>query len=61
MTIWRMRIACWITKSTNTYLECLIRITVPLQLRVRLHESPLMLRYTQTVCRVIAKDNVCGS
>jgi hypothetical protein len=30
MTMYRVRIACWITKYTNTYLECLILITVPL-------------------------------
>jgi len=22
MTIWRTRLACWISKSTNTYSEC---------------------------------------
>ena len=31
VTIWRMRIACWIPKATNTYLEYVILITVPLQ------------------------------
>jgi hypothetical protein len=31
MTIWRMRIACWITKATNTYSEYVIFIAFPLQ------------------------------
>ena len=26
MAIWRMRIACWITKATNTHSECVILI-----------------------------------
>jgi hypothetical protein len=32
MTMWRMRIACWIPKSTVTHSECVIRIAFPLQL-----------------------------
>ena len=31
MTIWRMRIACWIPKATNTHSEYLILIAFPLQ------------------------------
>ena len=31
MTIWRMRIACWIPKATNTYSEYVIFISFPLQ------------------------------
>jgi len=27
MTIWRMRIACWMTKATDTHLEYVILIT----------------------------------
>jgi hypothetical protein len=30
-TIWRMRIACWINKATNTHSECVIIIAFPLQ------------------------------
>ena len=26
MTIWRMRIACWITKATNAHSECVILV-----------------------------------
>jgi len=31
MKIWRMRIACWIPKATDTHLEYVIRIALPLQ------------------------------
>ena len=40
MTTWRMRIACWIPKATNTHSEYVILIDLPLQL---LHESASML------------------
>jgi len=31
MTIWRMRIACWVPKATNTHSEYVILIAFPLQ------------------------------
>jgi len=31
MTIWRMRFACWIPKTTNTHSEYVILIAFPLQ------------------------------
>jgi hypothetical protein len=31
MTIWRMRIACWIPKATDTHSEYVILIAFPLQ------------------------------
>jgi len=31
MTIWRMRIACWIPKATNTHTGSVILIAFPLQ------------------------------
>jgi len=31
MTIWRMRIACWIPKATDTHSEYVIFIAFPLQ------------------------------
>jgi len=30
ITIWRLRIACWIMKTTNTHSECVILIAFPL-------------------------------
>jgi hypothetical protein len=44
MTIWRMNIACWIPKATNTHSEYVILIDFPLQ--QWLHDRPSMLRYT---------------
>jgi hypothetical protein len=44
MTIWRMRIACWIPKATNTHSQYVILIAFPLQ--QWLHERTSMLRYT---------------
>jgi hypothetical protein len=43
MTIWRMRIACWVPKATNTHSEHVILIAFPPQ--QWLHEHPSMLRY----------------
>ena len=47
MTIWRMRIAYWIPKATNTHTACVILIAFPLQQWLSKRAS--MLRYTYTV------------
>jgi hypothetical protein len=47
MAIWRMRIAYWITKATNTHSEYTILIAFPLQQWLR--ERTSMLRYTYFV------------
>jgi len=31
MTLWRMRVACWITKATDTHSEYVTLIALPLQ------------------------------
>jgi hypothetical protein len=49
MTIWRMRVACWLTKATNTLSEYVI-IIVFFSLRQWLHERVSMLRYTYIAC-----------
>jgi len=54
MTIWRMRIACWITKATNTNSKYVILIAFSLQ--QWLHERTSMLRHTCTACLVITKS-----
>ena len=41
MTVWRMRIACWIPKATNTHSQYVILIAFPLQ--QWLHERASML------------------
>ena len=48
MTIRRMRIACWITKTKNTHSEYVIPITFPLQ--QWFHQRASMLRYIYIVC-----------
>jgi len=48
---WRMRIACWIVKATNTHLEYVIIIAFPLQ--QWLHERASMLRCTYINCLVL--------
>jgi hypothetical protein len=53
MTIWRMRIACWITKATNTPSKYVILIPFPLQ--QCLNESVSMLGYTYIACVVNIK------
>jgi hypothetical protein len=50
MTIWRMRIACYIPNTTNTHSDYVTLIAFPLQ--HWLHESASMLCYTYIVCLV---------
>jgi hypothetical protein len=44
ITIWHMRIACWITKAAGTHSEYVKLIAPPLQ--QWLHERAQLLRYT---------------
>jgi len=44
MTIWRMRITCWIPKATDTHSEYVILTAFPM--RHQLQERAQMLRYT---------------
>jgi hypothetical protein len=50
MTIWCMRIACWIPQTTNTHSEYVILIAFPLQ--QWLHERASMLHYTY-IARIV--------
>jgi len=43
MTIWRMRVACWLPEATNTFLEYVILIAFPLQ--ESLYERASLLHY----------------
>ena len=43
MTKWRVRIACWITKATNTPSEYVLLLVLPLQ--QWMHERASVLRY----------------
>ena len=49
-TIWRMRIACWIPKATNTHSQYVTLIAFPLQ--QWLHERASLLRHTYVACLV---------
>jgi hypothetical protein len=51
MTMWRMRITCWIPMATNTRSVCVILIAFPLQ--QWLHERASILRYTYVACLVL--------
>jgi hypothetical protein len=50
MTIWKMRIACWIPKDMGTHLEYSVIFAFPLQ--QWLHERASLLRYTYIACLV---------
>jgi len=45
MTVWRMHIACWIPKATNTHSEYVILIVFPLQHWLHKHASMLCYTY----------------
>jgi hypothetical protein len=51
MTIWRMRIACWIPKAINTHSEYVIITVFPLE--QWLYERASVLRYTYLDCLLI--------
>ena len=50
VTMWRMRIACWITKARNAHPEYVLLIAFPLQ--QQLHERASTLHCTYTACLV---------
>ena len=51
MTIWRVHIACWITKFTYIHSEYVILTVLPLQ--QGLHESASVLPYIYMACLVL--------
>ena len=48
VTIWRMRITCWIPKATDAHSEYVIATAFPLQ--QWMHENASMLGYTYIAC-----------
>jgi len=58
MTIWRMRITSWIPKATDTHLEYVILIALPLQQSLR--ERSSILGYTHIACLVITRSVYCA-
>ena len=57
MTIWRMRVACWIPKATSTQSEYGIHISFTLQ--QWLHERASLLGYTYIACLVLTSITSC--
>jgi len=53
LTIWRMRIACWIPECTNTHSHYVILSAFPLQQWLK--ERASLLRYTYIACLVITE------
>jgi hypothetical protein len=53
ITIWRIRIACWITKATDTQTHSEYVTLIAYALLQLLHERPPMLRYTHTTLSVL--------
>jgi hypothetical protein len=51
MTIWGMRITCWITKATNTLSQYVTLIAFPLQ--QWLQERATILHYIDIACIVL--------
>ena len=51
MTIWCMRVACWILKAKNTHSQFLILIDFPPQQWLK--ERGSVLRYTYIACPVL--------
>jgi hypothetical protein len=69
MAIWRMRVACWISKATNTHSEYVILIACPLQQWLRERTTMLRNTYISRLVRTLAPIvvilcvfvGVCGS
>jgi len=59
MTIWRIRLSCWIPKATNTQSEYVIITAFPQQLW--LHERASILRYTYIACLVYRRSDTLKS
>ena len=53
MTIWRLSIACWIPKATNTPSEYIILTAFPLQQWLRERASMLRYTYVDRLARVL--------
>jgi len=53
LSVWCMRIACWITKATITHSDYVIIMAFPQQ--QWLHERTSVLLYTYFACLVIFK------
>jgi len=57
MRIWRMRVAYWIPKASDTLSESVTLSAFPLQRWLQTRDS--LLRYTYTVCLVSFVTHIC--
>ena len=55
MTIWRMRIACWIPKATNTHSDYVILIALSLQ-RMVARTRLIVTLYVQYIACLVIKS-----
>ena len=56
LTVWRMRIACWMPKATNTHSEYVTLIAFLRQ--PWLHQGTKTLRYTYIACLVYVDSHM---
>ena len=56
MAIWRLRVAFWIPKATNTHPQYVTLIAFPHQQRS--HENASMLRYTDIAAEAVAYPGI---
>ena len=56
MTVWRMRIACWTLKATDTRTRTGCVILTAVTLHQRLHERASTSRHTDAACLVIPQQ-----
>ena len=57
MTVWRLRIACWIPKATNILVHSQYIIIIAFPLQRWLHERASVLRYTYSTLPVLLFNN----
>ena len=60
MTVWRLRVACSITKATNTHSEYVIITAFSWQQWLREHVSMLRFTCTHMACLVYGDHELCS-
>jgi hypothetical protein len=61
ITIWRMRIACWVTMATDTHTHSEYVTVTAFTLQQWLHERTSLLRYTYIICIVKLPEDTQAS
>jgi len=60
MTIWCIRLACWIAKATNTHSKCVTRIAFPLQQWLHKRASILCHAYIASILLSVTQKSNLG-